>query len=389
MRGRGADEAVLCVVASWAYGLVKGVDSDKLASEAAALGAVERYIRGRLAADQDSAADFPTISAALSMEKAHAEGLPYSDGPLDAKTLLELRRAEMNVLFQRRTFKEEMRREQAQRVNLSAPSQPLEGAVSMYASVRQAVIPVLEIRAFGRFDVSIGGELLDPTCLGRRHTQALLVLLAANRGRDLSRDAVASSMWPDCSIEAARKNFYTVWSQLRRGLTLTDGTCPYLIRHQFGCRLDDRFVRSDIGRLDDICRELLFGRLDFELWLELYTEIDKDFSSELLPMEKTNALVAKTRDDCRRRLVDALVAATQRLIDAGNPEWGIWFARTALVHEPLREDAYVALMRAQIAHNQRTAAMMTYLQCKRVLADELGIDPSPETTALYDSLLDS
>jgi DNA-binding SARP family transcriptional activator len=45
-------------------------------------------------------------------------------------------------------------------------------------------------------------------------------------------------------------------------------------------------------------------------------------------------------------------------------------------------------MRAQIAYGQRTAAMMTYHVCRRVLAEELGIDPSPETTALYESLLE-
>ena len=178
-----------------------------------------------------------------------------------------------------------------------------------------------------------------------------------------------------------------MWSELRRALTLPDGTCPYLVRHQFGCRIDERYVKSDVSRLDDICRELLFGRLDFEEWLALYNEIDRDFSGDLLPMEQTNRLIVKARDDCRSRLVDALVAATLRLVDADNSEWGIWFARTAIDHDRLREDAYVALMRAQVANNQRTAAMMTYLNCRKTLIDELGVDPSPETTALYEKLI--
>ena len=43
------------------------------------------------------------------------------------------------------------------------------------------------------------------------------------------------------------------------------------------------YVRSDIARLDDICRELLFGRLDFDTWLDLYSEIDRDYSGEFMP----------------------------------------------------------------------------------------------------------
>ena len=77
------------------------------------------------------------------------------------------------------------------------------------------------------------------------------------------------------------------------------------------------------------------------------------------------------------------------MIDGGNNQLALWFARSAVGHDETREDAYVALMRAQIANSQRTAAMLTYHKCRRVLAEQLGMDPSPETTALYKSLLDS
>ena len=94
------------------------------------------------------------------------------------------------------------------------------------------------------------------------------------------------------------------------------------------------------------------------------------------------------RKNCCSRLVDALVSATQNVVEAGNPQVAIWFARLALSHDDTREDAYVALMRAQIANGQTTAAIMSYHTCRRVLSEKLGIDPSPETVALYESLLD-
>ena len=54
-------------------------------------------------------------------------------------------------------------------------------------------------------------------------------------------------------------------------------------------------------------------------------------------------------------LVDALIGATRRLIDVGEAQWGVWFARMALSHDNLREDACMALMKAQVASAQRTA----------------------------------
>ena len=65
----------------------------------------------------------------------------------------------------------------------------------------------------------------------------------------------------------------------------------------------------------------------------------------------------------------------------------IW-ARMSATYTSSREDVYVALMRAQIASLQRTAALQTYFACRRYLADDLGIDPSAETMRLYRSIIE-
>ena len=263
------------------------------------------------------------------------------------------------------------------------------GSRNAVLSVRDRSVPPLKLRLFGCFEVSIGDLPVEQTRFRRKNSRTLLVLLAVNQGKDVSREAVASAMWPQGSEEMVKKNFYTVWSQLRRALSLPDGTCPYLMRHQHGCNLVSRYVQSDVSRLNDICRELMFGIPNIEVWSRMFTEIDRDFSCELMPSEHKNPLIVKAREDLRTRLVDSLVAATLSAINIDNPQWGIWFARKALFHDETREDAHVALMRSQIAFNQRTAAMMTYLRCRRILSEQLGIDPSPETTRLYESLLDS
>ncbi len=387
-REQGADDDVLCVVASWMYGLVQGNDGAAVAIDAAAE-PVERYVRARLAEEEPGAADFLAASAGLSMEHAHMQGMPYFGGPLPAATLFELRRTEASILRQRHQYGQDLRRESSlqPRMPKDMPVAQLSRAKSKDA--RMAQVPILEVRAFGRFDVSLDGVPIELSRMRRKHTRELLVLLAANWGREVSIDSLAAAMWPTSDFSIARKNFYTTWSQLKRSLTLPDGTCPYLVRTRYGCRLNDLYARSDLAHLGDMCRELVLGRIDFDAWLEIYNEIEREYSGELLPVDSRNHLIEKARKEYGERLVDALSTASQRLVDAGNAQWGIWFARLALSHGPTREDVYVTLMRAQIAHGQRTAAMMTYLNCRRMLNDELGIDPSPETQSLYDGLLDS
>ncbi len=381
----GTDDDVLCLVASWVFTLISRAGND-VSYDAALIAPIERFIRARLNHEL-AFVGFLAVSAGLSLEAAHMKGMRYADGPLPAATLLFLRQAEVLMFTQRRKYEQERREEQARRSSVDFAS--MSGVPSTsFARVEQRAIPTLELQLFGHLEARIGGTSVNPKLIGRKQVRVMLVLLAANQGRDLPRDSVANTMWPTRSIENARKNFYTIWCHMRQAFTLPDGSCPYLVRHNYGCRFDERYVKSDIARLGEICRQLTFGKLDFDEWRDLQLEIDHDFANDVLPFEEGSQLIEDVRDDCRNRLVDGLVTGSIRLAEAGSPEGAVWFARAAIGRIRTREDAYVALMRAQIAHKQRTAAMSTYFDCRRVLADELGIDPSPETTALYESLLD-
>ncbi|HEX4224045.1 MAG TPA: BTAD domain-containing putative transcriptional regulator, partial [Pseudonocardiaceae bacterium] len=54
---------------------------------------------------------------------------------------------------------------------------------------------------------------------------------------------------------------------------------------------------------------------------------------------------------------------------------------------PMRERLVAALMRALVAAGRNTDALLTYERTRQALADELGVDPSPELSALHVALL--
>ena len=117
-----------------------------------------------------------------------------------------------------------------------------------------------------------------------------------------------------------RKNFYGIWAMLRRALTLPSGECPYLIRQQQGLRLDASLLTSDVAQLEDVCRTLLFERPGYGGWAQVYSQVNDRFSDDLLPSENGNDALASLRVDYRNRLVDALVAASTRLVAAGEAQ---------------------------------------------------------------------
>ena len=61
--------------------------------------------------------------------------------------------------------------------------------------------------------------------------------------------------------------------------------------------------------------------------------------------------------------------------------------RRPIAHDVLREDFYQTALCLQIAAGQRSTAIETYMSCRSRLVEDLGIDPSRETTALYEQVL--
>lgn len=389
---RGARGSALAHASSWVLrqaALSASPDAPQGAPTASVLERLAAIVRTRVSSAQGPMSLFEAM-AGMSFERACERGAVALPG-LDARAATTVRSMEL-ALFAQRNACERIERERAERRRSFAATHPdsfrleAEGARPAGGAGRE---PMLTVNLFGGFDVRIGEEPVDPTLFRRQKVKTLLALLVLNRGREFSRDKLVTLLWPESDLVAARKNFYGIWSMLRRALRTPSGGCPYLIRQQQGLRLDADLLASDVERLDGICRTLLFERPGYGGWAHLFAEVNDRFLDDLMPSESDNDVIASLRADYRSRLVDALVAASSRLVDAGDVQEGLWFARAAHQRDRTREDAYTALMRAQVAAGQRTAALDTYFSCRRFLADELGIDPSLETMALYREVIET
>ena len=89
-------------------------------------------------------------------------------------------------------------------------------------------------------------------------------------------------------------------------------------------------------------------------------------------------------------LRQAVLQALHRLIlhytQRGAYLLGINAAQRLLTLEPWQEEAHRQLMRLLALSGQRGAALAQYETCRRVLAKELGVGPTPSTTTLYDQI---
>jgi hypothetical protein len=93
----------------------------------------------------------------------------------------------------------------------------------------------------------------------------------------------------------------------------------------------------------------------------------------------------------RARLADLLVTGLEVVSQAaaagGDGAAALVAATEAVTRAPLRESAHRCVMGAHAAAGNRAEALGAYQKLRRLLVEELGVDPSPETESAYIDLL--
>ncbi len=85
-------------------------------------------------------------------------------------------------------------------------------------------------------------------------------------------------------------------------------------------------------------------------------------------------------DELGLRVAELVTSAASR---QGRHADAVAVARRAVAAHPLVERSHRALLKALAAAADRSAAVVAFDHCRTVLADELGVDPSDETVAVY------
>jgi DNA-binding SARP family transcriptional activator/streptogramin lyase len=233
--------------------------------------------------------------------------------------------------------------------------------------------------------------VIDETRFPGRQGRLLFAYLVAERGRAVPHDELAEALWGETPPATWEKALSVLVSKLRglladRGV---DGT--YALTGAFGCyRLDlPEGTWVDVLAATDATHEseqaIASGELERTKAAASVaaTLLDRPF----LPGEEGEWVEEKRREfaGVRERALTALAEACLRSGDA--PEAVQWAEQTVAL-APFRETGYRRLMEAHVASGNRAEALRVYEQCRRLLADELGAYPSPETESIYRGLLE-
>jgi DNA-binding SARP family transcriptional activator len=240
----------------------------------------------------------------------------------------------------------------------------------------------------GPFAADCDGE---PVPVPGAAARALLGHLVLEPGRPHARDRLARMLWPELPQAAASNNLRQAVFRLRAAvpeaaLSITRGEL----------QLVPGLVAVDVTRFEDLVAEVAVhahpAGSPCDSCAQRLREAAGLYRGELLEglfLPHSPAMedwVRQRREHLHRTAVQVLHGLAAIAGASGDHAGAAAAARRQLELDPCREQAHRQLMRALAGSGDRAAALAQYQRCRRVLDEELGVEPDPATRALYERI---
>ena len=245
---------------------------------------------------------------------------------------------------------------------------------------------VVEFRALGPLEVVRDGE---PTPLPSGRVRRLLTLLLLHANEVVPADRLAEELWSGEPPDSATAALQVHVSRLRRLLETGGGGPPLLVTQRPGYLLRLTLEQYDVLRFEDRVtqgrRRLAAG--DASGAVELFAEAltlwrgspFADIADEPFVVSTVGRLEQVRRGAIEDRIEAELVRGRHRDVVVELDEM--------VSANPLNERLRGQLMLVLYRCGRQADALRAYQALRRVLADELGIEPSPELRRLEEAVL--
>jgi predicted ATPase/DNA-binding SARP family transcriptional activator len=239
----------------------------------------------------------------------------------------------------------------------------------------------LEVRALGPLEVRRDGELVR---LGAQKQRRLLGLLLIHRSGGVDRDLAVDALWGERPPKNARNAVQVYVSSLRRLLGR-----EAIVTTAAGYRLDLAAGAVDVDRFEDLHRsgaetlsagDAASARESLSEALSLWRgPAFADLRYEAFAQAEAGRL-QELRSACLEERIEADLQLGRHSALVGELE--------ALVAEqPLRERSRSQLILALYRSGRQSEALAQYQAARRMLAEELGLEPSPQLRELERMIL--
>ena len=246
----------------------------------------------------------------------------------------------------------------------------------------------LQVRLFGRFSLARDGEALST--LGPHKVQEVLAYLLLFRGRPHARETLAGVLWGDTTTAQSKKHLRQALWQLQGALragTPSSRRAVLLVSPDWVQVNPAAYLWIDVVQLEEADVAFRGARTED---LDAAAAQMMERAVDLYGGELLEGWYADWCTYDRERLRDVYLRMLEQLASYcethDDVAKGVAFGTRVLRHDRARENAHQQLMRLFYRSGDRAAALRQYGRCRDALRDELQVDPSASTLALYEQI---
>ena len=246
----------------------------------------------------------------------------------------------------------------------------------------------IEFHLLGPFEADCGGRPVD---VGSGKQRALLAMLLLRLNRVVSRDALFNELWGESPPASATTTLHSLVSRTRRALAVAGGGAAdlvvrarepgYVLEGDPDCLDVHRFEQHVARAREDLRHgEPQAAARGLHRALDLWRG---DALSDLVDAGFARAAAS--------RLEEARLTAVEDLADAelacGRPSDAVALLEPHVTAHPFRERGWGQLMLALYRVGRQAEALAAYQNARRMMVDELGLEPTPALRRLEERIL--
>jgi DNA-binding SARP family transcriptional activator len=248
----------------------------------------------------------------------------------------------------------------------------------------------VRIQLCGRLAVERGSLVVREDAFPARQGRRLWAFLVLHRHQPAGRIDVATAVWGDAAPDAWDDALSVLVSRLRRSLRPVTGSCPepnvrggegrYHLALPPGSVIDLERATVALHRAEVLMRQHAWGAALAE------ARVTTEIAARGFLVGEPGEWVEGQRRLLEEARVHALECTVTAELARGNFALAEREAEHLVALAPLRESGHRLLMQALVAGGNHGQAAVAYDRCRRLLHQQVGIAPAPETDRLYRQL---